>query len=41
MNLCVLSNTLFVRCMMFIFCVKEADLRMMAFVAFFAPWFSD
>ena len=26
--------------MMFIFCVKEADLGMMAFVAYFAPWFS-
>ena len=25
---------------MFIFCVKEADLGMMALVACFAPWFS-
>ena len=27
--------------MMFIFCVKEADLGMMAIVAYFAPWFSE
>ena len=33
---CVLS-TLLLRCMMFIFCIKEADLGMMAFVAYFAP----
>ena len=38
---CVLSDTLLLRCMMFIFCVKEADLATMAFVAYFAPWFSE
>jgi hypothetical protein len=27
--------------MMFMFFVKEADLGMMAFVAYFAPWFSE
>ena len=37
--LCVLSDTLGLGCMMFIFC--EADLRMLAFVAYFAPWFSE
>ena len=39
--LCVLSDILVLRCMMFIFCVKEADWGMMAFVAYFAPWFSE
>ena len=34
---CVLSNTLVLRCMMFIFCVKEADSGMMDFVAYFNP----
>ena len=36
----VLSDALALRCMMFIFCVKEADWGMMAFVPYFAPWFS-
>ena len=39
--LCVLSDTLALRCMIFIFFVQEADLGMMAFVAHFAPWFEQ
>ena len=39
--LCVLSDTLVLSCMVFIFCVKEADLGMMALIAYFAPWFSE
>ena len=39
--LCVLSDTLVWRCMMFIFCVKEADWGVMAFVAYVASWFSE
>ena len=39
--LCVLSDALLLRCMMFIFCVREADWGMMAFVASFAPWSSE
>ena len=39
--LCVLSDTLVLGCMMFIFCVKEADLGMMAFVAYFALGFQN
>ena len=39
--LCVLSDSLALRYMMFIFCVTEADFGMMAWVAFFAPWFSE
>ena len=39
--LCVSSNTLVLRCMLSIFCVKEADLHMMAFVAYFALWLSE
>ena len=35
------DDTLVLRCMMIIFCVKEVDLGMMAFVAYFAPWFSE
>ena len=30
---CVLSDTWLLRCMMFLFCVKETDLGMMAFAA--------
>ena len=30
---------LVLRCVMFVFYVKEADLGMMAFVACLAPWF--
>ena len=37
----VLSNTWALSCRMFMFCVKEADWGMMAFVAYFVPWFSD
>ena len=37
----VLSGSLVLRCMMFIFCVKEADWGMIAFVAYLAPWFSE
>ena len=29
------------RYMMFILCVKEVDWGMIAFVAYFAPWFSQ
>ena len=36
----VLSDTWALRCVTFIFCVKEADLGTMALVAYFAPWFS-
>ena len=36
---CVIPGVL--RCMIFIFCVKEADLGTMAFVAYCAPWFSE
>ena len=39
--LCVLSDTWVLRCMMFIFCVKETNLGMMAFAAYFAPWVSE
>ena len=39
--LCLLSDILVLRCMMFIVCVKEADLGMMAFVAYFALCFSE
>ena len=39
--LCVLSDTLALGCMMFVFCVKEAHLGMMAFVACSAPWLSE
>ena len=39
--LCVPSDTLVLRCVMFIFGVKEADLGMMALVACFAPWISE
>ena len=37
----VLSDTWILRCMMFIFCVKETDSGMMAFVAYLAPSFSE
>ena len=37
---CVLPNTLVLRCMMFILCVKAALLAKRAFVACFASWFS-
>ena len=33
---CVLSDTWALRCMMFVFCVKDPDWGMMAFVAYFA-----
>ena len=39
--LCVLSDTSVLRCMMFIFCVKAAELGMMALVAYFDPWVSE
>ena len=39
--LCVLSDTWGLRCMMFIFCAKEADWGMMAFVGYLATWFSE
>ena len=39
--LCAMCATRVLRCMMFIFCVKEADLGMRAFVAYLAPWFSE
>ena len=38
---CVLSDMWTLRCMMFVFCVKEADWGMMAFVVYFASWFSQ
>ena len=38
---CVLSDAWVLRCMMFIFGVKETDLGAMALVAYFAPWFSE
>ena len=38
---CVLSDTWGLRCRMFIFCVKEARFRMMAFGAYFASCFSE
>ena len=37
----VLCDTGGLRCTMFIFCVKEADGGMMAFVSYFALWFSE
>ena len=37
----VLFYTLVLRCRMFILCVKEADLGIMAFVAYFASWLSE
>ena len=36
--LCVLSDTFVLRCILFMFCVRETDLGTMAFVAYFAPW---
>ena len=39
--LCVLSDTWALRCMMIMFCVKEADWGMMACVAYSAPRFSE
>ena len=39
--LCVLSDTWFLRCVVIICYVKEADLGMMAFVAYFALRFSE
>ena len=40
-NARMLSDTWVLRCMMFIFSVKEANLGMMAFVAYFAPRVSE
>ena len=39
--LCVLSENLVLRCMMFIFCVKEADLGMIALVAYLPLGFQN
>ena len=36
-----LSDAWVLRCVMVMFCVKEADWGTMAFVAEFAPWFSQ
>ena len=38
---CVLSDTWGLRCMMFMFCIKEADWGTTAFVPYLAPWFSE
>ena len=38
--LCVPVDTLGLRCMMFIFCVKETDLGLLVFVAYSGPWCS-
>ena len=38
---CVLPHTLVLRCMMFIYSVKDALLAKRAFVGCFAPWFSE
>ena len=37
---CVLSDAWVLRCMMFIFCVKETDLGLLVFVAYSGPWCS-
>ena len=38
---CVPSDALVCGCMMFLFCIQEADWGMMAFAAYLAPWLSE